>query len=193
MTIAQCANCGYNNDVESNRLMAADCSSCGTKLIEEAVPYEVTEKDLEASFDSNKNHSLEEVDINKWLGKIGDYEKQTKYVEEGFWAKVKRHSAKVPFAKEVVTLYYCSADPKTPLSTKVTAIGALAYWILPIDFIPDFLPVAGFVDDATAVWIAYKAISGQITAEHREKAEQFFVLNKNVKLVNIKQQNDAER
>lgn len=184
MTIAQCASCGHNNDIDSSLLMAADCSSCGKKLIEEAVPYEVSHKELEASLHLNKDKTPEEVDINQWVGKIGDYEKQTKYVEEGFWAKVKRHAAKVPFAKEVVTLYYCSADPKTPIATKVTAIGALAYWILPIDFIPDFLPVAGFVDDATAVWVAYKAISGHITEEHREKAEQFFILNKNVKLIN---------
>ncbi|WP_235548849.1 YkvA family protein [Paenibacillus sp. Soil522] len=185
MTIAQCANCGYNNEVDSSSIMVADCSSCGTKLIEETVPYTVSNKELETSFDINNQTSLpEEVDINKWVAKIGDHEKQTKYVEEGFWAKVKRHAAKVPFAKEVVTLYYCSADPKTPLTAKVTAIGALAYWILPIDLIPDFLPVAGFVDDATAVLIAYKAISGQITDDHREKAEQFFVLNKNVKLIN---------
>ncbi|MNH43102.1 hypothetical protein D3C79_1049300 [compost metagenome] len=83
----------------------------------------------------------------------------------------------------MITLYYCSIDPKTPLSAKATAIGALAYWILPLDVIPDFVPIAGFADDATAVWLAYKSISSHITDEHREKAEQFFVLNKNVKLV----------
>ncbi|CAM4423962.1 DUF1232 domain-containing protein [Paenibacillus alkaliterrae] len=141
-------------------------------------------KELEASLEMiKKNGPQQEVDINKWIMKIGDHEKQTKYVQEGFWAKAKRYAAKVPFTKEVVTLYYCSIDPKTPISAKVTAVGALAYWILPIDLIPDFLPVVGFVDDATAVLIAYKSISGQITDEHREKAEQFFVLNKNVKLI----------
>ncbi|WP_364147200.1 YkvA family protein [Paenibacillus sp. LPE1-1-1.1] len=187
MTIAQCANCGHNNDVDANRLMDVECSACGSKLIEESVPFEIAEEELKTSLDLNKEKPLEEVDINKWIGKIGDHEKQTKYVEEGFWAKVKRHAAKVPFAKEVVTLYYCSADPKTPISAKATAIGALAYWILPLDLIPDFLPVAGFVDDATAVFIAYKAISGQITDDHRERAEQFFVLNKGVKLIDHQQ------
>ncbi|WP_246096700.1 YkvA family protein [Paenibacillus sinopodophylli] len=184
MTIAQCAKCGHNNEVESNSLLAAECSVCGTKLVEDTVPFEVMEDELTASVTLDKDKPLEEVDINKWIGKIGDQDKQTKYVEEGFWAKVKRHAAKVPFAKEVVTLYYCSADPNTPLTAKATAIGALAYWILPIDLIPDFIPVAGFVDDATAVFLAYKALSGQITDEHRDKAEQFFILNKNVKLIN---------
>jgi hypothetical protein len=43
-----------------------------------------------------------------------------------------------------------------------------------IDLIPDFIPVAGFADDATAVLIAYKAISAYITEEHKQKAEEFF-------------------
>lgn len=184
MAIVQCVNCGKDNDIDMSQLMALECSYCGTKLIEEVVPYEVRDEELCSSLSDNDNKTLEEVDINKWVGKIGDHDKQQKYVEEGFWAKVKRHAAKVPFSKEVVTLYYCSADPKTPLSAKATAIGAIAYWILPLDLVPDFIPVAGFVDDATAVFIAYKALSGQITDEHREKAEQFFVLNKNVKIIN---------
>ncbi|WP_235560896.1 DUF1232 domain-containing protein [Bacillus sp. FJAT-28004] len=182
MTITLCPKCGNQNDVDSNRQMVVECSSCGTKLIEDAAPNDA-EEGLQKTLDPNKINPPEEVDIEKYIGKLGDHAKQTKYVEEGFWAKVKRHAAKVPFAKEVVTLYYCSADPKTPLSAKVTAIGALAYWILPLDLIPDFVPVAGFVDDATAVFIAYRSISGQITDDHREKAEQFFILNKNVKLI----------
>lgn len=185
MAIVECISCGRNNEVGADTLLMAVCSSCGAKLIEEAVPYDVSEKELYASLDTNnqKNIPPQEAEINKWIVKIGDHDKQTKYVEEGFWAKVKRHAAKVPFAKEVVTLYYCSIDPQTPLSAKATAVGAIAYWIMPLDLLPDFLPVAGFVDDATAVFLAYKAISGQITNEHREKAEQFFVLSKNIKII----------
>ncbi|WP_240644484.1 YkvA family protein [Paenibacillus paeoniae] len=126
---------------------------------------------------------LQETDIQKWAGKIGDYNQQEKYVQEGFWGKVKRYAAKVPFAREVVTLYYCAADPATPMKAKATAIGALAYWILPIDLIPDFVPVIGFADDATAVLLAYKALSSQISDEHREKAEQFFAINRDFKVI----------
>jgi len=126
---------------------------------------------------------LEEKDVQKWAGKIGDYNQQEKYVQEGFWGKVKRYASKVPFAREVVTLYYCATDPATPMKAKATAIGALAYWILPIDLIPDFVPVAGFADDATAVLLAYKALSSQITDEHRERAEQFFALNRDFKVI----------
>lgn len=184
MTAITCTSCGRSNDVNADKLFEAQCSNCGDKLIEETVPYEVTETELEASLNSNvQTVDPKDLDINKWIQKIGDHDKQTKYVNEGFWSKVKRHAAKVPFAKEVVTLYYCSIDPKTPIKAKVTAVGALAYWIMPLDLLPDFVPVVGFVDDATAVFIAYKALSGQITDEHRDKAEQFFILSKDIKLV----------
>lgn len=122
-----------------------------------------------------------EVDVANWVGKIGNYDRQAKYVQEGFWSKAKRYASKVPFAEEVVSLYYCALDPATPLKAKATAIAALAYWILPIDLIPDFVPVAGFADDATAVLFAYKSLSGQITDEHREKAKQFFAVSKDFK------------
>lgn len=174
MSVLKCAYCGNEMDEQ----LETHCSACGSETTKEVDLEMAKNNELGAAAVESK-----EIDINKWIEKIGDHEKQAKYVEEGFWAKVKRHAAKVPFAKEVVTLYYCSTDPKTPLSAKATAVGALAYWILPIDLIPDFLPVVGFVDDATAVFLAYKALSGQITDEHRDKAEQFFVLNKDVKLV----------
>lgn len=178
MTVLNCRNCGKQEEVHLDEQFEARCSSCGALFMEEKDLNEAREEALKVA-----DKEIKEVDINKWIEKIGDQAKQTKYVEEGFWAKAKRHASKVPFAKEVVTLYYCSIDPKTPLKAKATAVGALAYWILPIDLIPDFLPAVGFVDDATAVFFAYKALSGQITDEHRDKAEQFFVLNRNVKLV----------
>lgn len=124
-----------------------------------------------------------EVDVAKWAGKIGDYDRQTKYVQEGFWSKVKRYASKVPFAVEAVALYYCAVDPATPFKAKATAIAALTYWILPIDLIPDFVPVAGFADDATAVFLAFKSLSGQITDEHREMAKQFFAVSKDFKVI----------
>lgn len=175
VSIIECSTCGQKNDVDLEKLLVAVCGSCSSKLIEESVPYEVSNKELEASLNMDgSENAVQEVDINKWIVKIGDHEEQNKYVAEGFWAKVKKYASKVPFAKEVLTLYYCSIDPETPLKAKVTAVGALAYWIMPIDLIPDFIPIVGFVDDATAIFIAYKAISGQITDEHRDKTEQFF-------------------
>ncbi|MEZ2661363.1 YkvA family protein [Aneurinibacillus aneurinilyticus] len=75
-------------------------------------------------------------------------ENEEEYVKKGFWAKVKETTAKVPFVLDAVSMYYCSIDQKTPLVAKGIALAALSYFILPIDAIPDVIPIAGFTDDA---------------------------------------------
>jgi uncharacterized membrane protein YkvA (DUF1232 family) len=113
------------------------------------------------------------IDVNKWISKIGGNAEQEKYVDEGFWKKMKKYAAKIPFAKEAISMYYCARDPKTPAASKIIAFGALAYLILPLDFIPDFILVLGFTDDAAAFWVAYNHLTAHITNEHREKAEEW--------------------
>jgi uncharacterized membrane protein YkvA (DUF1232 family) len=175
LTIIDCPHCGVQNKVDPEKLRNALCGSCNAKLLDESVPEDFTGEDIAASLEAKPDSIGDgDVDVSKWIVKIGDEERQTQYVEAGFWKKMKKYASKVPFAREAVSMYYCATDPATPIKVKATAIGALAYWILPIDVIADFVPVIGFADDATAILIAYRAISSHITDEHREKAEQFF-------------------
>ncbi len=97
-------------------------------------------------------------------------ESQEEYVKRGFWTKVKQTAAKVPFVPDAVAMYYTMLDPKTPLAAKLTIVSALAYFIFPLDAIPDALPVAGFMDDAAVIMAALAAVSPYITDEHRQKA-----------------------
>jgi uncharacterized membrane protein YkvA (DUF1232 family) len=53
-----------------------------------------------------------------------------------FWSKLRRVSASIPFAEDLLTAYYCAFDRNTPLPVKASLIGALAYFVLPIDAIP---------------------------------------------------------
>ena len=69
------------------------------------------------------------------------------YVRASFWDKLKAVAARIPFAESAVAAYFCAVDPATPTRVKLTLMGALAYFILPIDIIPDFLPVVGFTDE----------------------------------------------
>ncbi|MCU6709905.1 YkvA family protein [Paenibacillus sp. J5C_2022] len=185
MDAVECPYCEQLTEIgDGDNVMDRHCEHCGKKLVEEAVPEGMNENQPLLPSKADMTAPVEqEVDVDSWVSKIGDYDKQVKYVEEGFWGKVKRYASKVPFAREVMALYYCALDPATPRAAKVTAIGAIAYWILPLDLLPDFIPVAGFADDATAVIIAFKTLSGFITEEHREKAEQFFALNRSFKVV----------
>lgn len=94
-------------------------------------------------------------------------------VTQKFWTKVKKFAGKIPFTKDAVAMYYCAVDAKTPLWAKGIAFGALAYFISPIDAIPDALLGLGFTDDAAIIAAGIKAIAGQVTDEHKEKAEAF--------------------
>jgi uncharacterized membrane protein YkvA (DUF1232 family) len=65
-----------------------------------------------------------------------------KKVKKQFWKKLKQFAGKVPFVLDAVALYFCALDPLTPTGAKITIFGALAYFISPLDLIPDvILPV----------------------------------------------------
>src|SRR5262245_14492723 len=66
-----------------------------------------------------------------------DEAKNEQAVRAGFVAKAKQYLRYIPMASEVVALYFCLLDPKTPLWVKGTAAAALAYFIAPWDAIPD--------------------------------------------------------
>jgi uncharacterized membrane protein YkvA (DUF1232 family) len=99
-----------------------------------------------------------------------DQARNEQVVREGFVAKAKRYLRKLPIAEEVVALYYCLLDPKTPVWVKGVVAAALAYFILPLDALPDILPLIGLSDDLTVLSTALAAISTHLTDEHRAKA-----------------------
>lgn len=93
-------------------------------------------------------------------------------VREGFWPKIARIFAHVPFATEAVAAYYCAFDRDTPLRVKGILLAALAYFVMPIDIIPDFIFGLGFTDDMTVIVTAIAAIRAHMKPEHRAKAEE---------------------
>jgi uncharacterized membrane protein YkvA (DUF1232 family) len=94
------------------------------------------------------------------------------FVRASFWDKLKGVVPKIPFAESAVAAYYCATDPATPTRVKLTLMGALAYFILPFDVVPDFLPLVGFGDDAAVLALAIKLVGDQIKPEHRERARE---------------------
>jgi uncharacterized membrane protein YkvA (DUF1232 family) len=89
-----------------------------------------------------------------------------------FWRKLQGVAASIPFAEDLLTAYYCAFDKSTPTSVKASLLGALAYFVLPTDAIPDFLPVLGFTDDAAILAAAIKMVSDHIRPEHRDAARR---------------------
>src|SRR6266571_4674995 len=91
-------------------------------------------------------------------------------VRRGFWKKARRVAARLPFAEDLLAAYYCAFDRETPLQVRAALIGALAYFVLPFDFIPDVLPVLGFADDAAVLATAIKLVVDHVEPAHREAA-----------------------
>lgn len=91
-------------------------------------------------------------------------------VERGFWTKLRRHSRRVPFLKDALAAWYCARDPATPVQVKAILMGALAYFVMPADLVPDFIAWLGFTDDATVLLAAIQAISPHIKDRHRDQA-----------------------
>ena len=87
-----------------------------------------------------------------------------------FWTKLKQVATKLPFAEELLAAYYCAFDKQTPRHVQAALLGAIAYFILPFDFVPDMLPVLGFTDDAAVLATAIRMVASHITPEHREAA-----------------------
>ena len=96
--------------------------------------------------------------------------KDRESVRRRFWIKLKRVVAKLPFAEDLLSAYYCAFDKETPRHVQAALLGAIAYFILPFDFIPDMLPVLGFTDDAAVLAMAIKLVSSSILPEHRDAA-----------------------
>jgi uncharacterized membrane protein YkvA (DUF1232 family) len=95
------------------------------------------------------------------------------YVQEGFWPKIKRVANNIPFVNEANALYYCALDENTPKWARRVALGAIAYFIMPFDIIPDALLIAGFTDDASIILAAIKALDHYVTPAHRERAREW--------------------
>lgn len=102
------------------------------------------------------------------------------YSEEKFWNKLAKYGKKAG-AKVVyyaLLLYYAMQSPVISKKDKMLIIGALGYLILPVDVIPDFIPVVGFTDDLTAILLAlrkiYMSIDENIKEQARVKTEDWF-------------------
>lgn len=91
-------------------------------------------------------------------------------VEAGFWPKLRKFMARIPFADEAVAAYFAIRDPATPRRSKLLLLAALAYFITPADAIPDFLAMFGFTDDAAVFWAAWSLARNTVTSAHRALA-----------------------
>jgi uncharacterized membrane protein YkvA (DUF1232 family) len=91
-------------------------------------------------------------------------------VRREVWQKARRVAAGLPFAEDLLAAYYCAFDHATPMQVKASLVGALAYFVLPFDAMPDVLPLLGFTDDAAVLLTALRMVGAHMRPEHRDAA-----------------------
>lgn len=110
-----------------------------------------------------------------------DIEKyESHYNEEKLSGKLSRVARKAgsKLVYAVLLLYYVLKSPQISRADKAKIYGALGYFILPLDILPDFIPLAGFTDDLSAViWAlhtVWKNITPEVKAQAAAKTREWF-------------------
>jgi uncharacterized membrane protein YkvA (DUF1232 family) len=93
-------------------------------------------------------------------------------VKRGFWRKLKAVARHIPFAEDALAAYYCAFDRGTPTRVRGVLLAALAYFVVPADMMPDFVPALGFTDDAAVLAITLQLVAAHMQPQHREAAQK---------------------
>lgn len=93
-------------------------------------------------------------------------------VRRAFPGKARKVAASLPFAEDLIAAYYCAFDRATPAQVKAALLGALAYFVLPFDVMPDLMPALGFADDAAILATALRMVASHVNEGHRKAARR---------------------
>jgi len=96
------------------------------------------------------------------------------YSEESFWDKLKHFAASAgkDVVEKALVLYFALQSNRVPAWAKTVIVGALAYFISPVDAIPDLLPIVGYTDDLGALAAALGMVAVHIDDDMRKQAKQ---------------------
>lgn len=96
------------------------------------------------------------------------------------WQKLKAWARKLK--EDIYTLYLASKDSRMPFMAKVVAVLTVAYAFSPIDLIPDFIPILGYLDDLLilpgGIWLSIKLIPEPLVEEYRKQARTRLIRKK---------------
>jgi uncharacterized membrane protein YkvA (DUF1232 family) len=90
----------------------------------------------------------------------------------GLMPKLMKLVGKIPFADDLVASWYAARDPKTPMRAKAILFAAVAYFVTPLDLLPDFITGLGFTDDATVLATALGLVGMHVKETHRTAARR---------------------
>lgn len=111
----------------------------------------------------------------EWVLRPADDDQQSRQETKlriKFWPTLKKAMAQFPFAEDIVAAYFCALDKNTPTHVRGVLLAALAYFILPIDLIPDFIAGIGYGDDLAVITTALSTLRNHITDGQRAAAKK---------------------
>lgn len=111
------------------------------------MPYEFYDRDLK------------ELSI---VGSEKEFQEKESFIEENLWTKLEKVGNKIRFAKDVRALYRYMKDKSVPWYRKSIVVGALIYFISPIDAIPDLAPLIGYLDDLGVIAAVLKFMGHEL-------------------------------
>ncbi len=111
------------------------------------------------------SNKFENVTLDEFETELDSPEKveaKSKEVDEKLWVKLERVGKKISFAKDIRALYKYMIDPDVAWYRKSIVVGALIYFISPIDAIPDIAPLVGYLDDLGVIMAVLKFMGNEL-------------------------------
>jgi uncharacterized membrane protein YkvA (DUF1232 family) len=120
------------------------------------------------------DEQIQEVNVDTSQSEEALQKHAEHYSEDKLWKKIQRFAKKAGSSViyVVLILYYTMQKPELPVKVKATILGALGYFILPIDIIPDIAFGAGFVDDLGVLTAALLQVAAYVDDEVKRKAKE---------------------
>ncbi len=103
-------------------------------------------------------------------------ERDARKTRRKFLPKLLKVAGRIPFADDAAAAYYCAIDPQTPHKVRLVLFAALAYFVMPVDAVPDIITGLGFSDDATVLAATLGLVGAHIQEPHRAAARRLFGL-----------------
>jgi uncharacterized membrane protein YkvA (DUF1232 family) len=98
------------------------------------------------------------------------YVHRARLVERGLWQKLLRFAGRVPFVEDIAAAWFCVLDPATPGRVRGMVLAALAWFVLPVSLLPEFIVVLGFTDDVAVMAITARMVRRHIRERHYRRA-----------------------
>jgi uncharacterized membrane protein YkvA (DUF1232 family) len=117
-------------------------------------------KEKERDIDSNYPDDLDDLDFGG-QSEEDSFEK-IEYVESNIWTKLEAVGKKISFAKDILALVNYMRDSYVSWHRKAIVVGALIYFISPIDTIPDLAPLFGYLDDLGVITAVMKFLGSEL-------------------------------